>query len=188
MDGEIPVLAKFLDAWTPGRRAWRRAATCRIWVRPCWACLRNSSPWTGCISGSGIRPQGSPSPAGRGAPPGVGSRFPWRCPESGRIGPPAYRRPGCSTGRPWIRRRPGLPLCAHERHGFPEHHPGREQLRFGTHEPAAQHRAQGPAYATLLRQSTMMAFVGTFWIMGSLCLCLLPVLLLIRKSHAGAGN
>lgn len=34
----------------------------------------------------------------------------------------------------------------------------------------------------------MMAFVGTFWIMGSLCLCLLPVLLLIRKSHAGAGN
>jgi MFS transporter, DHA2 family, multidrug resistance protein len=37
------------------------------------------------------------------------------------------------------------------------------------------------AYGMLLRQSTMMAFVDTFWIMGVLCLCLLPLLLLVKK-------
>jgi DHA2 family multidrug resistance protein len=45
----------------------------------------------------------------------------------------------------------------------------------------AAHKAQGMAYGMLLRQSTMMAFVDTFWVMGLLCICLLPLLLLMKK-------
>jgi DHA2 family multidrug resistance protein len=56
----------------------------------------------------------------------------------------------------------------------------------------AAHKAHGMVYGTLVKQSTMMAFVDTFWIMGALCLCLLPLLFLMRRTRAthvepGAG-
>ncbi len=62
----------------------------------------------------------------------------------------------------------------------------------GYSPPDAAQKAQGMLYGTLLKQSTMMAFVDTFWIMGVLCLCLLPLLFLMRKTRAthaqpGAG-
>jgi DHA2 family multidrug resistance protein len=55
----------------------------------------------------------------------------------------------------------------------------------GASLPDATHQAQGLAYATLLRQANMMAFADTFWIMGILCLALLPLIFLMRKTHAG---
>ncbi|BDU76927.1 DHA2 family efflux MFS transporter permease subunit [Mesoterricola sediminis] len=55
----------------------------------------------------------------------------------------------------------------------------------GSSLPDAAHQAQGMAYGTLLRQANMMAFSDTFWIMGVLCFVLLPLLLLMRKTHAG---
>ncbi len=52
----------------------------------------------------------------------------------------------------------------------------------------AAHKAEGMAYGILVRQATMMAFVDTFWIMGMLCFCLLPLLLLMRKTRATKGG
>jgi hypothetical protein len=33
----------------------------------------------------------------------------------------------------------------------------------------------------------MMAFADTFWIMGVLCLSLLPLIFFMRRTHAGTG-
>ena len=33
----------------------------------------------------------------------------------------------------------------------------------------------------------MMAFADAFWIMGVLCIVLLPLIFLMRKTHAGRG-
>ena len=55
----------------------------------------------------------------------------------------------------------------------------------GASAPDAARQAQGMAYATLIRQSTMMAFADTFYVMGALCLVLLPLVFLMRKTHAG---
>ncbi len=52
----------------------------------------------------------------------------------------------------------------------------------------AAHKAQGMVYGTLLRQSTMMAFADTFWIMAMLCFCLLPLLLFMRKTRITKGG
>ena len=41
------------------------------------------------------------------------------------------------------------------------------------------------AYGLLLRQANMMAFADTFWIMGVLCIILLPLIFLMRRTHAG---
>jgi MFS transporter, DHA2 family, multidrug resistance protein len=67
---------------------------------------------------------------------------------------------------------------------------GAQQLMFSKGIPMvdAMHKAEGLAYGTLLRQSTMMAFVDTFWIMGLLCVCLLPLLFLMRKTRATKGR
>ncbi|MDE3246834.1 MAG: DHA2 family efflux MFS transporter permease subunit, partial [Acidobacteriota bacterium] len=47
----------------------------------------------------------------------------------------------------------------------------------------AAHKAQGMAYGLLIRQSTMMAFADTFWLMGIFCVCLLPLLFLMKKTE-----
>jgi DHA2 family multidrug resistance protein len=60
-------------------------------------------------------------------------------------------------------------------------------VHHGSSGPDAAHQAQGLAYGTLLRQANMMAFADTFWIMGMLCIVLLPLLFLMRKTHAGKG-
>jgi DHA2 family multidrug resistance protein len=44
--------------------------------------------------------------------------------------------------------------------------------------------AQGVAYGTVIRQSSMMAFADTFWFMGMLCFALMPLLFLMRSSRA----
>jgi DHA2 family multidrug resistance protein len=60
-------------------------------------------------------------------------------------------------------------------------------VHHGSSAADAARQAQGLAYGQLLRQANMMAFADTFWIMGVLCLALLPLLLLMRKTHAGKG-
>jgi len=55
----------------------------------------------------------------------------------------------------------------------------------GASAPDAAHQAQGLAYGLLLRQANMMAFADTFWIMGMLCILLLPLIFLMRRTHAG---
>ncbi len=57
----------------------------------------------------------------------------------------------------------------------------------GASAPDAARQAQGLAYGTLLRQASMMAFADTFWVMGVLCIILLPLIFLMRKTHAGRG-
>jgi len=60
-------------------------------------------------------------------------------------------------------------------------------VQHGASAPDAAHQAQGLAYGTLLRQANMMAFADTFWIMGVLCISLLPLIFFMRKTHAGRG-
>ena len=57
-------------------------------------------------------------------------------------------------------------------------------LRGGLSPADAAHLAQGAAYGTVVKQSTMMAFADTFWFMGILCFCLFPLLFLMRRSLA----
>ena len=58
---------------------------------------------------------------------------------------------------------------------------GQKFVAHGNSMADATKKSMGLAYGTLVRQSTMMAFVDVFWIMGVLCLALLPLLLFIRK-------
>jgi MFS transporter, DHA2 family, multidrug resistance protein len=58
-------------------------------------------------------------------------------------------------------------------------------VQKGASPADAAHQAQGMAYGSLLRQANMMAFSDTFWIMGALCIVLLPLIFLMRKTHAG---
>jgi DHA2 family multidrug resistance protein len=60
-------------------------------------------------------------------------------------------------------------------------------VHHGASAADAVRQAQAMAYGTLVRQSTMMGFVDAFWIMGVLCLVLLPLVLLMRATHAGKG-
>ncbi len=57
-------------------------------------------------------------------------------------------------------------------------------LRGGLSPADAAHMAQGAAYGTVIRQSSMMAFADTFLIMGVLCFALVPLLFLMRRSQA----
>jgi DHA2 family multidrug resistance protein len=57
----------------------------------------------------------------------------------------------------------------------------------GSSGPDAAHQAQGMAYGLLLRQANMMAFADTFWVMGVLCISLLPLIFFMRRTHAGKG-
>jgi DHA2 family multidrug resistance protein len=57
-------------------------------------------------------------------------------------------------------------------------------LRGGLSPADAGHLAQGAAYGTVVKQSSMMAFADTFWFMGILCFCLFPMLFLMRRSLA----
>jgi len=57
-------------------------------------------------------------------------------------------------------------------------------MRGGLSPTDAGHMAQGVAYGTVVKQSSMMAFADTFWFMGMLCFALFPLIFLMRKSRA----
>jgi DHA2 family multidrug resistance protein len=60
-------------------------------------------------------------------------------------------------------------------------------VQRGASPPDAARQAQGMAYGTLVRQSTMMAFSETFWVMAVICLALVPLVFFMRSTHAGKG-
>jgi DHA2 family multidrug resistance protein len=62
---------------------------------------------------------------------------------------------------------------------------GHVLVQKGASAADASHQALGMAYGTLLRQANMMAFADAFWIMGALCFLLVPLVFLMRKTHAG---
>ena len=47
----------------------------------------------------------------------------------------------------------------------------------------AQHMAQYSLYGTLIKQSTLWAFMDSFRIFGLACFALIPLLLLFKKSN-----
>jgi len=51
----------------------------------------------------------------------------------------------------------------------------------GVSAPDAAAKAHGVLYGTLLKQSNMLAFTDTFWIMGILFLAIIPLMFLLRK-------
>jgi DHA2 family multidrug resistance protein len=46
-------------------------------------------------------------------------------------------------------------------------------------------QAQAALYAMVQKQASMLAFIDTFWLMGAIFLALVPMVLLMRKPHAG---
>jgi DHA2 family multidrug resistance protein len=52
---------------------------------------------------------------------------------------------------------------------------------YGASAPDAAQQAHGALYGTLLKQSNMLAFSDTFWLMGILFLAIIPLMLLLRK-------
>jgi len=63
----------------------------------------------------------------------------------------------------------------------------RALVQHGASPADGAYQAQGLAYRMLIRHASMMAFADTFWVMGMLCLVLLPLIFLMRTSHAGPG-
>jgi DHA2 family multidrug resistance protein len=45
--------------------------------------------------------------------------------------------------------------------------------------------ARGMIYGNLLRQSSMLAYVDVFWMLGAVCLALIPLMFLMRKTAPG---
>jgi len=66
-------------------------------------------------------------------------------------------------------------------------HTSQALVQHGSSGPDAAREAQGMAYGLLVRQATMMGFADTFWVMGVICMCLLPLIIFMRKTHAGRG-
>ena len=60
-------------------------------------------------------------------------------------------------------------------------------IMHGSSASDAAHQAEGLAYGLVQRHASMMAFADTFWIMGILCVILLPLLFLMKQTHAGKG-
>jgi MFS transporter, DHA2 family, multidrug resistance protein len=51
---------------------------------------------------------------------------------------------------------------------------------------AAQH-AYAQIQAMIIRQSTMLAYIDNFWLLGAISFCLIPFVFLIKKSRPGGG-
>jgi DHA2 family multidrug resistance protein len=56
----------------------------------------------------------------------------------------------------------------------------------GSGSGASQH-AYAMLQANLVRQSTMLAYVDNFWLLGVIIFCLIPAVFLIKKSKPGGG-
>jgi len=62
---------------------------------------------------------------------------------------------------------------------------GRLLHAAGSAGPQAVAQAQGLLYGELQRQAAMLSFVDTFWVMGVVCLVMIPVMFLAKKSKRG---
>lgn len=52
----------------------------------------------------------------------------------------------------------------------------------GSDAATAAHQAQGLLYGELLRQSAMLAFIDVFWILGVVCVAMVPLMLFIKSA------
>lgn len=57
----------------------------------------------------------------------------------------------------------------------------------GTGAGTANQHAYAMVQANVIRQSTMLAYIDNFWLLGVVILCLLPFVFLIKKSKPGGG-
>lgn len=57
----------------------------------------------------------------------------------------------------------------------------------GASAATAAHQAQALLYDELLRQSAMLAFIDVFWILGVLCLVMIPLMLFIKSAARSHG-
>jgi len=57
----------------------------------------------------------------------------------------------------------------------------------GASAPVAAQQAQGLAYGMLQRQANMLAFNDGFWLMAIAFLCLIPLVLLLKRTRPGKG-
>jgi MFS transporter, DHA2 family, multidrug resistance protein len=78
-------------------------------------------------------------------------------------------------------------------HMTPQDEPYRQALRGltatlhaqGADWSKAAHQAQSMLYGELQRQANMLAFIEVFWILGVICLAMIPLMLLMKKSQPG---
>jgi DHA2 family multidrug resistance protein len=57
----------------------------------------------------------------------------------------------------------------------------------GSDAASAVHQAQALLYYELQRQSAMLAFIDVFWILGVVCLCMIPLMFIIRTERHDAA-
>jgi DHA2 family multidrug resistance protein len=55
----------------------------------------------------------------------------------------------------------------------------------GSDAATAAHQAQAILYGEVQRQSAMLAFIDVFWILGVVCLLMIPFMFLIKSGHHG---
>ena len=60
-------------------------------------------------------------------------------------------------------------------------------LSSGLGPAGAMKRAYGQVYATVQHQAAVLAYIDTFWIMGTICLLAIGLLFFARKNKPGAG-
>ena len=52
----------------------------------------------------------------------------------------------------------------------------------GSDASCAYHQAQALLYYELQRQSAMLAFIDVFWILGIMCLCMIPLMFFVKSA------
>ena len=57
----------------------------------------------------------------------------------------------------------------------------------GTGAGTASQHAYAMLQANVIRQSTMLAYIDNFWLLGIVIFCLIPFVFLIKKSKPGGG-
>jgi DHA2 family multidrug resistance protein len=55
----------------------------------------------------------------------------------------------------------------------------------GLSTPDALHQAYGRIYAGLQMQAQTLAYIDTFWVLALIALCLIPLVLFLRKVEPG---
>ena len=57
----------------------------------------------------------------------------------------------------------------------------------GTGAGTALQHAYALVQANIIRESTMLAYIDNFWLLGIVILCLIPTVFLMKKSKPGGG-
>ncbi len=61
-------------------------------------------------------------------------------------------------------------------------------VQQGASATGALREAQGLIYGNLVRQSTMLAFIDCFWLLGLTFIALIPLMFLMKKAHPGKAQ